>query len=119
MTEKRFLLLGGRIKNDNNERTTEMVMTVHDENGNEFHITKDEAERIAAELAKMGGKESNAAFMSRAQDNIQAMTGMRPTTEDEAKAILYKFMPGWSMKHVELVFEVMEYVAAMHKQKVG
>lgn len=120
MTEKRFLQLGGKIKRDNKERNAvNMDMTVHDVNGNEVHISKDEAERIAAELAKMGGKESNAAFMKRAQDNIQAMTGMRPTTEDEAKAILYKFMPGWSMKHVELVFETMEYIAAMYKQKVG
>ena len=119
MTEKRFLMLGGRIKTDNKERTTEMDMTVHDVNGNEVHISKDEAERIAADLAKMGGKETNAAFMKRAQDNIQAMTGMRPTTEDEAKAILYKFMPGWGIKHVELMFETMEYIAAMHKNKVG
>ena len=94
-------------------------MKAHDLNGNEFDITREEAERIAGELARVDGKESNKAFMKRAQDNIEAVTGMRPTTEDEAKAILYKFMPGWGIKHVELVFEVMEYVAAMHKNKVG
>lgn len=31
-----------------------MVMTVHDENGNEVHISKDEAERIAGECGRVG-----------------------------------------------------------------
>ena len=63
--------------------------------------------------------ETNEAFMKRAQDNIEAVTGMRPNTEDEAKQILYRFTRGTSMKDIELMFEMMEYVAAMHKQKVG
>lgn len=92
-------------------------MRIHDINGEEHDITREEAERIAGELMKISGKESNAAFMKRAQDNIEAVTGMRPTTEDEAKAILYKFMPGWSMKHVEIIFETMEYIASMHSEK--
>ena len=86
-------------------------------NGEEHDITREEAERIAGEFMKISEKESNAVFMKRAQDNIEAVTGMRPTTEDEAKAILYKFMPGWSMKHVEIIFEIMEYVASMHSKK--
>jgi len=94
-------------------------MKIVDKDGNTAYISFAEAERIAGELAKLGGHESNATFMRRAQSNIESLTGMRPTTEDEAKAILYKFMPGWSMKHVELIFETMEYVAAMHKNKVG
>ena len=92
-------------------------MRIHDINGEEHDITREEAERIAGELMKVSGKESNATFMKRAQDNIEAVTGMRPTTEDEAKAILYKFMPGWSMKHVEIIFETMEYIASMHSEK--
>jgi len=119
MTEKRFLLLGGRIKTDNNERTTKMNMTVHDVNGNEFHITKDEAERIAAELAKMGGHETNKTFMERAQNNIAAVAGFKPTSEDELKMVLYKNLRGPSMPEIEILVEAMEYVAAMHKQKVG
>jgi len=45
MNQKRFLLLGGRIKTtpETAERKSKMNMTVHDVNGNEVHINKDEA----------------------------------------------------------------------------
>ena len=94
-------------------------MKAHDLNGNEFDITREEAERIAGELAKLGGHETNQAFMERASENIKMASGMKPTTEDEAKEILYKMIPHWTKKHVELVFETMEWIAGMHKNKVG
>ena len=94
-------------------------MKAHDLDGNEFDIDRAEAERIAGELAKLGGHETNEAFMERAAENIKMATGMKPKTEDEAKEILYRMIPGWTKQHVEAVFETMEWIAGMHKQKVG
>lgn len=94
-------------------------MKAHDLNGNEFDIDRAEAERIAEELAKLGGHETNKAFMERAQNNIAAVAGFKPTSEDELKMVLYKNLRGPSMPEIEILVEAMEYVAAMHKQKVG
>jgi len=95
-------------------------MKVHDMNGNEFDITREEAERISEELAKLSGAtETNKAFMERAQNNIAAVAGFKPTSEDELKMVLYKNLRGPSMPEIEILVEAMEYVAAMHKQKVG
>jgi DNA-directed RNA polymerase subunit F len=94
-------------------------MKAYDMNKNEFDITREEAERIAGELAKLGGHETNKAFMERAQNNIAAVAGFKPTSEDELKMVLYKNLRGPSMPEIEILVEAMEYVAAMHKQKVG
>ena len=79
-------------------------MKVHDMNGNEFDITREEAERIAEELAKLYGKETNKSFMDRAAENIKSVTGVKPKTEDELKEILYKNTSGTTMKEIELFF---------------
>ena len=94
-------------------------MKAHDLKGNEFDISREEAERIAEELAKLDGKETNKAFMERAQNNIAAVAGFKPMSEDELKMVLYKNLRGPSMPEIEILVEAMEYVAAMHKQKVG
>ena len=93
-------------------------MKVHDMNGNEFDITREEAERIAGELAKLDGKETNKSFMERAAENIRSVTGVKPKTEDELKELLYKHTSGTTMKEIELLFETMEWVAGMHGEKV-
>ena len=92
-------------------------MKAHDLDGNEFDISREEAERIAGELAKLDGKETNASFMNRAAENIRALTGEKPATEDEAKMILYKNLRGPSMQEIELLYETMEYIVGMHSMK--
>ena len=96
-----------------------MDMTVHDVIGNEFSIDRAEAERIAGELAKLGGHETNEQFLNRALDNIQSMTGFRPKSEEELKELLYRSIVGPTRRDIELLYEAMETIAAMHKQKVG
>lgn len=92
-------------------------MKVHDMNGVEFDITREEAERIAEELAHIDGKETNKSFMDRAAENIRAVVGVKPKTEDELKAILYRFLRGPSVPEIELLFESMEWIAGMHSEK--
>jgi hypothetical protein len=92
-------------------------MKIHDLDGNEHDISREEAERIAEELAKLDGKETNEAFMHRAAENIRAVTGVYPKTEDELKKVLYQFIPGPSMPVIELLFESMEWIAGMHSMK--
>lgn len=92
-------------------------MKAHDMNGVEFDITREEAERIAEELAHLDGKETNKSFMDRAAENIRAVVGVKPKTEDELKAILYRFLRGPSVPEIELLFESMEWIAGMHSEK--
>lgn len=92
-------------------------MKAHDYKGNEFDITREEVERLANELAKHDGKESNKSFMNRAAENIHAVTGEYPHTEDELKEILYKNTSGTTQKQIELIFESMEWIAGMHSEK--
>ena len=94
-------------------------MKAHDMNGNEFDITREEAERIAGELAKVDGHETNEAFLNRALSNVKAVSGVWPKTEDELKEVLYQNIPGTSMKTIELLYEAMEVITAWHKKKVG
>lgn len=94
-------------------------MKAHDMNGAEFDITKDEAQRIAGELAKLGGHETNEQFLNRALDNIQSMTGFRPKSEDELKELLYRSIAGPTRRDIELLYEAMETIAGWHKKKVG
>ena len=94
-------------------------MKVHDMNRNEFDITREEAERIAGELAKLGGHETNEAFLNRALDNIQDMTGVRPKSEEELKELLYRSLPGPTRRDIELLYEAMETITGWHKKKVG
>ena len=94
-------------------------MKVHDMNRNEFDITREEAERIAGELAKLGGHETNEAFLNRALDNIQDMTGFRPKSEEELKELLYRSLPGPTRRDIELLYEAMETITGWHKKKVG
>ena len=92
-------------------------MKAHDMNGQEFDITREEVERLAGELAARSGKETNESFMDRAAENIRAVTGVKPHTEDELKTILYRFLRGPSMPEIELLFESMEWIAGMHSKK--
>ena len=92
-------------------------MKIHDLEGTEHDISREEAKRIAEELAKLEGKETNKSFMNRAAENIRAVTGVYPKTEDELKKILYQFIPGPSMPVIELIFESMEWIAGMHSEK--
>ena len=95
-------------------------MKVHDMNGNEFDITREEAERISEELAKLNGAtETNDAFLNRALDNIQDMTGFRPKSEEELKELLYRSIAGPTRRDIELLYESMETIAGWHKKKVG
>ena len=92
-------------------------MKAHDMNGTEFDITREEVERLAGELAARSGKETNESFMDRAAENIRAVVGVKPQTEDELKTILYRFLRGPSMPEIELLFESMEWIAGMHSKK--
>ena len=92
-------------------------MKAHDMNGAEFDITREEAERIAEELAHIDGKETNKTFTDRALDNIEAVTGIRPKTEDELKELLYKNLAGPSMAEIELIYESMEVIVGWHSMK--
>ena len=94
-------------------------MKAHDLDGHEFDIDRAEAERIAGELAKLGGHETNEAFLNRALDNIQGMTGFRPKSEEELKELLYRSIPGPTRRDIELLYEAMETIAGWHKKKVG
>ena len=92
-------------------------MKAHDMNGQEFDITREEVERLAGELAARSGKETNESFMDRAAENIKAVTGTKPRTEDELKEMLYQKLRGTSRDDVELLFETMEWIAGMHSMK--
>jgi DNA-directed RNA polymerase subunit F len=94
-------------------------MKVHDLNGNEFDIDRAEAERIAGELAKLGGHETNEAFLNRALDNIQSITGVRPRTEDDLKVLLYQNTSNTNMHDINLIYEAVEAIVGWHKKKVG
>lgn len=94
-------------------------MRAYDMNGNEFDITKDEAKRIAEELAKLEGHETNEAFLNRALGNIEQMTGFRPKSEGELKELLYRSIQGPTRRDIELLYEAMETIAGWHKKKVG
>ena len=94
-------------------------MKAHDLNGNEFDITKDEAQRIAGELAKLHHGETNEQFLNRALDNIQSITGVRPRTEDDLKVLLYQNTSNTNMHDINLMYEAVEAIIGMHKQKVG
>jgi DNA-directed RNA polymerase subunit F len=94
-------------------------MKAHDMNGQEFDITKAEAERIAGEVAKLNGHETNETFTNRALDNIQSMTGVRPRTEDDLKVLLYQNTNNTNMHDINLIYEAVEAIVGWHKQKVG
>ena len=94
-------------------------MKVHDLNGQEFDIDKAEAERIAEELAKLGGHETNKAFLDRALDHVFELTGERPANEDALKKLLYAKIPNTSWQTIDLLYEAMEVLVGWHKQKVG
>ena len=92
-------------------------MKAHDLDGHEFDIDRAEAERIAGELARLDGKETNEAFLKRSIDNIEMLTGERPKTEDELKKLLYERIPNTSMKTIELLYEAMETITGWHSMK--
>lgn len=93
-------------------------MKAHDMNGQEFDITKTEAERIAGEVAKLNGAvESNEAFTARALDNIEGMTGFRPKSEAELKELLYRSIQGPTRRDIELLYESMEVITGWHSKK--
>jgi len=93
-------------------------MKIHLTNGLEAEIDETEAKRISEEVAKLhGAVESNETFMNRAAENIRALTGEKPKTEDEAKMILYKNLKGPSKDEIELLYETMEYIVGMHSAK--
>ena len=96
-------------------------MKAHDMNGVEFDITKTEAERIAAEVAKLNrtnvAHETNEAFTNRALDNIEKMTGVRPKSEDELKQLLYDKISGPTKAEVDLVYESVEAIVGWHSMK--
>ena len=92
-------------------------MKAHDMNGQEFDITREEVERLAGELAARSGKETNDAFLARAMNNIKAVTGVMPQTEDELKELLYQHTTGTSMKEIELLYEAMEVITGWHSKK--
>ena len=92
-------------------------MEVTTKDGQTVKISNEEMKRVAETYAHMHGLETNDAFMNRAAENIKVVTGVKPTTEDELKELLYKNTSGTSMKEIELLFETMEWVAAMHSMK--
>ena len=90
-------------------------MKAHDLDGNQFDISREEAERIAEELAKLDGKETNKAFLNRALDNIEKMTGHRPKNEDEAKEILHNNVH-LRDGELNLIYETVEAIVGWHSE---
>ena len=95
-------------------------MKVHDMNGNEFDITREEAERISEHLHKLDGNhESNEAFTNRALDHIFELTGEHPANEDDLKKLLYNRIPNTSWQTIDLLSEAMDVLVGWHKKNVG
>lgn len=89
-------------------------MKIHDKDGNEVHITREEAEKISRDLKAMS-KETNEDFTNRALDNIEKMTGKRPESEEEAKEILHDNI---HMKddELDLLYETVEAIVGWHSK---
>lgn len=92
-------------------------MEVTTKDGQTVKISNEEMKRVAETYAHMHGVETNDEFMNRAAENIRALTGEKPMTEDEAKMILYKNLKGPSMPEIELLYETMEFIVGMHSAK--
>lgn len=90
-------------------------MKAHDLNGNEFDITREEAERIAEGLTKLDGRETNESFLNRALNNIEKMTGRRPKNEEEAKKILHENIH-LRNEELNLIYETVEAIVGWHSK---
>jgi len=81
-------------------------------NGTDAEISADEAKRIAGEMHN-----EPHTYLKRAIDNIEAVSGERPASEDELKEILYENIPGLSKNDVELLYEAMEAIVGWYATK--